>query len=130
MVFDLSIQGLIDSEFTVVKVYKKNLVIDTLVATPGKVWTTGALADTVDWSMSSTGGALNRLLKEFPENLKTPTRGVWVWNENKEIEKHVETPVANSKNSITVEVITRQNGSVLVKDSKTNTLYTLKEFKL
>lgn len=80
------------------------------------------VAEKLKWTSSSVSSVLSGMVKDYPDQMVRVRRGVFIWHSEK---RDVE-PVEVTEMLVTI-VKRREDGQLLVQDTATNSLYTMRE---
>lgn len=114
------------------RVHKSRELMDYVMAHPNVPFTIETLSKTLEWAPNSVSTVLGRMVYDFPQMLRV-RRGVYMWagidkTQPQPTPTPAPAPIEKNRVWLLMGIATRDDGSALVKDDETGTLYTLKPF--
>lgn len=106
------------------RTHKSRQVVDYVLANADRPLTVDEVAKALDWGISSTSTTLSRMLQDYPNNMRRPRRGVYIWHSEGQSEPE------STRSAYMVSVIRRKDdGTMLVRDMDDETaLYVMRPF--
>lgn len=109
------------------RTFKARELFEWVINRPDENFTIEMAARAVGWSRSSTGNALRKMIETYPESLESRSQGVYKWH-SKPMPKQLLTGTYGRGDNLLVEVVTaKDDGTLLVTDDSTGTLYSMRK---
>lgn len=103
---------------------KRDILLEFMKLNADKPWHVNEIEPKIGWPPSQISTALSRFCRDMPQFFEQLGKGIYIY---RSVAKEIVKPVADS---FIVEVLARQDEYILVKNSDTDELYTLKQFRL
>lgn len=109
------------------RTHKKRQLLQYLMNNPDRIITLEELSKALEWADSSVSQAVATLIREFPTQCSRPARGVYRWTS---VPVQEPEPEQEEPDEYLVEVLFRQEGRAMVRDTATGRTYVLVPYEI